>query len=213
MEYILKNLKSLKKDMQDKGWIIDSFNFNFKKQNYIVLVKLLEGDRNAPKYALIKLEFLKEHDFSDALEVYANSIKLLIDAKTLRKFFSITYSQNLGEILDQFTRHLSTFIPLKVLSSKTDSEKSAMCNSLDKSDSEDPRKKYCFSVRRNPVKENGELGQRSPYNDNKTRIYRPHLYRLLGDDQNLSFRYSMNPDDCETDENIIAKWNESKNIK
>ena len=85
-----------------------------------------------------------------------------------------------------------------------------MCHSLSKSDSEDPRKKYCFSVRRNPLKENGELGKRSPFNDNKTRLYRPSLYERLGADTNLSFRYSMNPEDEDTDEGIIAKWTKNK---
>lgn len=73
-----------------------------------------------------------------------------------------------------------------------------------------PEKKYCFSVRRNPLKGNGELGKRSPFNDNKTRLYRPSLYERLGFDTNLSFRYSMNPDDEETDEGIIAKWTKNK---
>ena len=92
----------------------------------------------------------------------------------------------------------------------SEDQKEAMCFSLSQSDSEDPRKKYCFSVRRNPLKGNGELGKRSPFNDNKTRLYRPSLYERLGSDTNLSFRYSMNPDDEETDEGIIAKW--TKNI-
>ena len=62
----------------------------------------------------------------------------------------------------------------------------------------------------NPLKGNGELGKRSPFNDNKTRLYRPSLYERLGSDTNLSFRYSMNPDDEETDEGIIAKWTKNK---
>ncbi|HFD3534744.1 TPA: DUF6037 family protein, partial [Enterococcus faecium] len=52
--------------------------------------------------------------------------------------------------------------------------------------------------------------KRSPFNDNKTRLYRPSLYERLGSDTNLSFRYSMNPDDEETDEGIIAKWTKNK---
>lgn len=210
MAHVFENLKLLKQDMKAKGWVIDSFSFRYKQQNYIVLVKLLEDDKRIPKYALLKLEFLKENDFSDILAVYANSVKLLTDPKTLRKFFDIEYSSNLGDILFQFGKTLSKFIPTEVIENKSEPQKEAMCNSLSKSDSEDPRKKYCFSVRRNPVKENGELGQRTPFNDNKTRLYRPGLYERLGGDPNLSFRYSMNADDRETDEVIVSKWNENK---
>lgn len=33
---------------------------------------------------------------------------------------------------------------------------------------------------------------------------------MIESDTNLSFRYSMNPDDEETDEGIIAKWTKNK---
>lgn len=206
MATVFENLKPLKQDMKNKGWVIDSFYFRYKQQNYIVLVKLFEKNEKVPEYALVKLEFLKENDSSDILAVYANSVKLFTDAQTLREYFGIQYSNNLGDILSQFSQTLAESIPTTVSENKNDSQKEAMCHSLSKSDSEDPRKKYCFSVRRNPLTENGELGKRSPFNDNKTRLYRPSLYERLGTDTNLSFRYSMDPDDYRTDETIIAKW-------
>lgn len=210
MNFVFKNFKLLKQDMKSKGRVIDSFSFHYKQQNYIVLVKLFKRDEKIPKYALLKLEFLKENDFSKMLSVYANSVKLLIDAKKLREYFGIEYSNNLGDILSQFEKNLSEFIPIEVKDNKSEIQKEAMCNSLSKSDSEDPRKKYCFSVRRNPIKENGERGKRSIFNDNKTFWYRPGLYKLLGDDKTLSFIYSMNPEDEEVDEKIVKKWKENK---
>src|SRR5699024_992550 len=101
--HVFENLKLLKQDMKAKGWVIDSFRFRYKQQNYIVLVKLLEKNEKYPKYALVKLEFLNENDFSDILAVYANSVKLLTDPQTLREYFGIEYSNNLVEILIQFT--------------------------------------------------------------------------------------------------------------
>jgi len=211
MAHIFENLKLLKQDMKSKKWVIESFYFRYKKQNYIVLVKLFEKDEKIPEYALVKLEFLRENDFSDMFSVYANSVKLFTDAKTLRKYFGIEYSTNLGDILSQFSQIFAEFIPTQVSETKTEKQKDAMCGSLSKSDSEDPRKKYCFSVRRNPSREDGELGKRSDFNDNKTRLRRPDLYARLGADSNLSFRYSMNPDDEESDESIISKWTKNKN--
>ena len=210
MAFVFENLKLLKQDMESKDWIIDSFDFRYKQQKYIVLVKLFEQDEKTPEYALLKLEFLKENDFSEKLSIYVNSVKLFTDAKTLREFFGIKYSNNLGDVLFQFSKTFSEFIPTEVIENKNELHKEVMCNSLSESDSEDPRKIYCFSVRRNPGKENGKHGKRSPFNDNKTRLRRPELYELLGVDKTLSFRYSMNPDDKKTDEEIVIKWRENK---
>lgn len=58
MVNVFENLKLLKLDMKDKGWVIDSFYFRYKQQNYIVLVKLFEKEEKVPEYALLKLEFL-----------------------------------------------------------------------------------------------------------------------------------------------------------
>lgn len=49
------------------------------------------------------------------MEVHVNG--LLIDAKTLRTYFEIKHSENLGDILSQFADKLNDFIPAKVLKS------------------------------------------------------------------------------------------------
>lgn len=81
-----------------------------------------------------------------------------------------------------------------------------MVISLSKSDGEDVNKIYCFKVKRNPLKSNNTLGQRTPYNDNKTRLLRPTLYEKLGKETNISFCYSKNPEDEKSDDEILANW-------
>jgi len=205
MPNVFDNLKSLKQDMQLKGWVISAFDFNFKGQRYIVLVKLFGSDEAKPKYALVKMEFLREDDFNTNLIVCANSSGLDTDPKTLREFFNIDYDDNLGNILVQFYKHLAKFIPDKFPDDKTELQKQAMCKSLSESDSEDPRKIYCKSVRRN-----GKSGQRSPYNDNKTKLLRRELHERLHIDTNLSFCYSLNPADENSDEVIVSNWIKNK---
>lgn len=212
MEHVLDNLRLLKNDMELKGWVIDSFSFRYKNQNYIVLVKLLSDKNKHSKYALLSLEFIKEDNFKDKLITDANTNRLIIDAKILRKYFNIDYGKNLGNILFQFYEHLANFIPEKVEDNKTEQQKSAMCNSLSNSDSEDPRKIYCFAVKRNGRKNNGQLKQRSLYNDNKTRLLRPELYVILQKDTNLSFVYSLIKNEEKTDIEIISNWNRNQNI-
>jgi|AKZA01.1.fsa_nt_gi hypothetical protein len=217
MANVFENLKLLKQDMLRKGWKIDCFNFHYKSQDYIVLVKLFDKAKNdeaqdIPQYALVQLQFLHKDDFTKSLSVYANSVKLFIEAKPLREFFGIEWGENLGFILNQFNEKLSEFIPVKVSKNKTHQEKKAMCYILDKTDSKDPNRLYCYAVRRNPIGEDGKLGRRSSFNDNKTRILREPLYEKLNEDTNLSFKYSLNPNDEKSDEEIIFNWEKNKNL-
>lgn len=202
----LNNLKILKSDMVKQGWVISSFLFAYKDINYIVLVKLYLKDESKPNFALLKLHFMKESNFNDDLEVPANTCCLMTDAKTLRLYFGIAFSDNLGDILNQFSKNLGRYIPTEVKQKVTDNEKKAMVHSLSTSDAEDPNKIYCYKVRRNPNKLDGTPGQRSPFNDNKTRILRPELYKKLHRDKTLSFCYSANPRDEKNDETIILNW-------
>jgi hypothetical protein len=211
MEY-LRNLESLRDDMRAKGWQITSFPFKYKDYFYIVLTHLYKDQETKPRCALVKLEFLREENIRDALPVPANSYSLIIeDMRVFREYFHIDYSKTLGDVLRQFTKNLGLQIPDKVRENPSGLEKEAMVSSLSFSDSEDPEKKYCFKVRRNPLKTNGEWGQRSVYNDNKTRILRATLYEKLGGDTGLSFCYSPKKRDERTDEEILKNWTTNLN--
>lgn len=123
---------------------------NIKNKNYIVLVKRFVGSAERKSgYALVELEFMKENDLTDLLKVEANSSKLIIDTKTLREYFRVEYSNNLRDIIKQFSNQLGSSIPANININVTDIEKQAMVRSLSISDSEDPEKVYCTMIRRN----------------------------------------------------------------
>ena len=213
----LENLHALKADMEKNGWVIDSFKFYFKKVDYIVLVILYVPDEPRPQYALLQLDFLDAKNFQRHLLVPANAQKLMTDAKIIREFFDIKYEENLGEILLQFSRLLGKFIPDRVNTQKSQTEKEAMVYTLSKKDSDDPSRIYCYAVKRNPTAKDRLTGivrqqRRSPYNDNKTRVLRRTLYNRLGGDDTLSFCYSDDPSKSRTDEEIISNW-ASKNVE
>lgn len=126
-------------------WVIDSFTFVTNSKIILYLLSYLKKEK-VPEYALLKLEFLKENDFSDMLAVYANSVKLYTDTKTIREYFGIEYSSNLGDVLFQFSQTLARFIPTEVSEKKNEDQKEAMCFSLSQSDSEDPRKNIVFQL-------------------------------------------------------------------
>lgn len=199
---MLENLKSLKEDMKNNGWTICSFIFKYKNKNYIVLVKRFVGSvKRISEYALVKLEFMKETDLTDLLEVEANSNRLLIDAKTLREYFGIEYSNNLGDIINQFSNQLGDSIPTNIKMNISDIEKQAMVRSLSISDSEDPEKIYCTMVRRNP-----EGKKRSEFNSDKTKLLRGELFKYFKDDESISFCYSKELEKENNDATIIKNF-------
>lgn len=110
---------------------------------------------------------------------------LLIDLRELRKYFGIEYQENIGDILYQFTECLGKVIPLSVPDNILPSQKTAIVQSLSKSDSEDPNKIYCAKVKRNP---DGE--KRSEFNADKTKLLRASLFEHFCNDIGISFCYS-----------------------
>lgn len=173
--------------MESNGWIIEAFNFKYKDIEYVILAKLYQNRK--PPYALLETEIIKLSDNSKSIIIPINSNGFMTDAKTLREFFDIDYSENLGSILNQFNKYFSEFIPTKVNNKKSKKLEQIMVSSLSKNDSEDPDKIYCFTVRRNP-----NNGQRTSYNDNKTKLLRPSLYSKFEEEPTISFCYTQNID-------------------
>ena len=152
-----------------------------------------------PYQTLVKLHFMKSNNLSDELQVEANSRSLIIDAKTLRLYFGIEYSNNMGDILCQFTKQLGEIIPNTVPNIVSDIERKAMVNSLSISDSENPNKIYCNKVKRNP-----NSGKRSEFNADKTKLLRGSLFKHFCNEPNVSFCYFAEPS-MENDDATILK--------
>lgn len=129
----------------------------------------------------------------------------IVSIVVIRNFFGVEYQENLGNFQDQFQEYLAGFIPTEVSENKNEAERRVMVIDLSESDSENPNKLYCTSVMRNP-EVNGRQKERSIYNDNKTRLLRPELYEEYADDRTISFRYSENPDDEKTTEEIMNNF-------
>lgn len=198
---VFENFKLLKKDMIDKGWVIEGFPFNYKNCDYIVLAKLYQEGEKKPQYAIMKVDILKSNNIDNHITVPVNINGFLIKAQQLREFFNIDYAENLGDILSQFNEYFAHFIPTQVTLGKPQELIDVMIRSLSKSDSEDPNKLYCYDVRRNP-----EGQKRTPFNDNKTRLRRSNLYVAFESDPSISFCYSTDINHEKTDAQIIEKF-------
>lgn len=208
MPHVFENLKTLKTDMETKGWVIDSFLFQYQRIQYIVLVKLYTENERRPQYALLKLEFIRQDNLDSRLLIPVNVNGFLTDIvpiSDIRAFFGVEYQENLGVFIEQFYERLSGFIPIEVSENKSDAERRAMVVDLSRKDSENPNKIYCTGVKRNPNVD-GVQQHRSPYNDNKTRLLRPDLYPEFADDDTISFCYSENAEDEKTKEEIMENF-------
>lgn len=207
----LQNLKLLKEDMARKDWTICSFFFSYKNTKYIVLVKRFVGkETRKSEYALVKLHFMKAQNILDDFIVEANVSRLICEVKALREYFGIAYAENLGDIINQFSKQLGQTIPNQINDPEqvTEIEKEALVRSLSNSDSEDPNKIYCFSVKRN---RDGET--RTEFNSDKTKILRKNLYKVFENDLSISFCYSSEKNKEKSDSEICANFTRRCSIK
>ena len=198
---MLSKFKQLKEDMEKKEWTI-----TYKSIKYVVLVRrFIDNVKKRDPYALVKLDFFKANDLSCTLSAEANSNRILIDARTLREYFGIEYSENLGDILEHFYKRFGEFIPDSVPLQFSELEISLMIKSLSKSDSEDPNKIYCYKVRRNPK---GQM--RTLFNADKTKLRRESLFNYFKDDKSISFCYSIDKNDENDDATILYNFSSNK---
>ena len=96
-EIRFKNLPKLLSSMEKKEWIIDSFLFNYKKEAYVVILKLYsDKERKPSEYAKVKLEFIRANNINESIKAYAdfyevhfNSINEFVDFFNIIKVLQI----------------------------------------------------------------------------------------------------------------------------
>lgn len=202
----LENLRSIRNDLVDRGWVIACFPFTYKQQRYFTLVQRYVPPEETPQYQLVKLTFVDGSDTSRTLTAAANTKRLAVGAREIREYFGIEYAPNLGEILTQFCEELGKSIPARLPAALSPEEKAVVLSQLDRSSSEDPNKVYCYDVRRNGTRPDGTPNRRSPFNSQKTEMLRPTLYEALKADENLSFYYSDDLGDERSDTQIFQSF-------
>lgn len=206
MDAPMENLRALCKQLEGLGWVVACFPFVYKKHKYFVLVERYVPPATPPQYYLVHITFVDSRDTSRTLSGPANTHGIDVGVKGVREFFGIEWRENPRELMLQFYEHFGKFVPPEVPLKLESEEQEVAIRHLDKGDSEDPRKKYCFAVRRNGRRADGDAGRRSPFNSQKTYMYRPELYNYFKNDENISFIYSVNPEDEQTDEQILDRF-------
>ena len=202
-EIRFKNLPKLLSSMKKKEWIIDSFLFNYKEEDYVVILKLYNDKERKPfEYAKVKLEFIRANNINESIQAYAdfyevhfNSLNEFVD------FFNINKGTGNRNLFVDFSEFFSTFIP-----DEKHEEKQGLIQRLQGSRCEgnNPNSIYCYDVRRNGETD-GRKNTRSKENSNKAFTLRRSLYEKYKEDKNLSFFFSDKLNDEKTDEEIIKQ--------
>jgi hypothetical protein len=200
-EIRFKNLPKLLSSMEKKAWIIDSFLFKYKNENYVVILKLYsDTERKPSKYAKAKLEFIRANNTNESIQAYADFYEVHFHSlDEFAKFFKIKRGNANRNLFLDFSEIFSKFIP-----DEKHEEKQGLIRQLQGSRCEgnNPNAIYCYDVRRNGETD-GRKNIRSKANSNKAYTLRKSLYEKYKDDKNLSFFFSDKSEDERTDEEII----------
>lgn len=197
-----ENLPKLLKSMKQKDWIIDSFLFRYKKEDYAVILKTYNKREMKPSnFAIAKLEFIKTSDVSNSIHAYCDFYEVHFASVTdFVDFFNIEIKNANRNLFLDFSKIFSKYIPDK----KVDNKSELLCKLQgSRCEDNDLDSIYCYDVRRNGKTE-GISNVRTIENSNKARTLRPFLYEKYKDDTNLSFFFSPNPEDEKSDEEIIS---------
>lgn len=206
---MFEKLKSLRADMRYKETAITSFLYTYNKVECIVLINdtRYQGFGVLNKYALAQIVFIKKDNINDEITIEANATGFLdIPVKSLREFFNIPYSDQLGDFITSIQKDFADNMPSHVPSEYSPEETERILNRLSVTDSEDPARKYCYAVRHNRANSEGKRGERTIFNDQKTKMLRPTLYSYFAKDKHLSFLYSDQSSEEKSDEEIMLNF-------
>ena len=206
MSHPLSNLRIIRDELRKRGWVATCFQFRYRRHPYFVFVERYLDHEAKPKYALTKIIFADHDDLDRVLKTWANSSGVQCRTQELRDYFRIEWVENAKDLWAQFNTHLGRYVPNHAPLTFHPDERRFLLRRLSVGDSDNPERVYCTHVRRNPDRADGTPGRRSVFNSQKTEILRPTLYRHLRNETNLSFCYSVNPEDHQDDATIISQW-------
>lgn len=207
MSAAMPNIIKLRDDLRKTGWHMTGFPFVYKNTSYSVLCENLDNLSKRNSLAIVLLTFIDNAEPNRQLKVEANSATFYTDAKTLREYFRISYSKNLGDILSQFYSHFSSYVPENTPLNIAGEIKSAMISTLCDRDGDDPNARFCFSVYRNGIDpRSGKQKYRRIFNQDRAKLLVPDLYEYFKHDRTISFCFSADESKEQPPHVIIQKY-------
>ena len=204
------NLPMLLKDLEDNEWIIDVINFEYKTVHYTVVLKRYTEDNQKPtQYAKASLEFMRENNLNNSIMAYIDFYEVhFFSRKEFCEFFNVERTDANRDLFLDFSNAFAPFIPEKRNTQPTPAQKDIMKR---RCEGKNPNAIYCYDVRRNGKKANGEQKHRTIENSNKAYLACPIAYEKIKADRTFSFYFSENPPD-KMDDAELLKIYKSRNL-
>lgn len=180
----MQNLNVLLSYLRAHKWHMTSFLFKYKDINYIVLFEDLNNLSLTNDGYSVLLTFIDAENINRRLAVKANTFHFKCNVIEFRRYFGIQYSENLGDIFQQFYSKLNSYIPVIPNQNPTSDEVRIIVNQLNQRDNDNNM--CCYAVKRNP-KINGSQSHRTIFNAEKCRRLNFELYQHFEDDDTISF--------------------------
>ncbi|MFS0882894.1 DUF6037 family protein [Metabacillus niabensis] len=207
-EILFKTLPFLLKDMEQKGWIIDSFPFQYKGVKYIILLtRYKENERKPNIYAKAKVEFVKWENTNITIKAYIDfyEVKFEATAEEFCKFFGVEKGNSYRDLFKDFAQIFSRFIPKEKVVDKSEKESKLIGSRVE---GNNPNAIFLYDVRRSGVKKDGLPKKRTIENSNKAFSLRKEMYERYGGDDTLSFYFSDKEEEGKSDDEIIRAFSE-----
>lgn len=117
---VLEMLKSLRRDMRQKGLETTEFDFSYLGRDYTVSVEFIKPhERETPgegaRYGLVCLIFRRKDDPDNWFYCYANSKTITADYRPFRTYFGAPYQPDGRAWVESFCEELAKYVPSKVI--------------------------------------------------------------------------------------------------
>lgn len=187
MGLVLENVKKLLDSLRDNDWYITAFNFHYNHRDYVVVFEDLRELDKGSKYFAVMLTFIDKADEKRIFETYANSYGFKENSfAAAAEYFGILSKGGKGNPLWNLYCELNKSMPDEYHSLEK-GHYNAVLKIIDK------REGYegfcCYDARRNGKTEGGKQKYRTAKNTAKTKLLRTSLFKILGDDELISFFY------------------------
>lgn len=204
----MPNIKLLRNDLRNNGWVITAFPFKYNNVECHVIFEDIKAIKNCTDpYYIAYLTFIDLDNNTRRLETLANTQKFSASIQQIRDFFHIQYQDNLIDFLSHFYQYFQLQTPNK-MPNLNNNLKQAIVEKINHREN-NPNAIFCYKVKRNGKSINGKQCYRTAYNNDKTRLLYPDLYNYFKDDRTISFCYSENPLDEKSQNELITQFIDS----
>ena len=187
MSLAMPRVKEQLRVLRENNWYITAFPFCFANHDYAVVFEDLREIDRGTKYFAVCLTFIDQNDNDRRLEVYVNSYGFNLSDEVLIEYFGILpggYGGN--NVIWQLYNALNEAIP-ETYEPIREEYVEMVLHVIDHREHDEGF--CCYMARHNGRNSNNEQIYRSAKNTAKTRLRRPTLFNLLGDDPTISFCY------------------------